>query len=206
MGESERVQCAHGYWLEQDSCPGCDADRERPHPADMVALRILATGRLGKRCRKCGGGARDAAHVTARGKRARRAVNTARQGAAFEREVMAELESYGYIAMRSAASKGAVDVVAWPPLTNRAFPGLTVARPLVLIQCKLSDPVIPPAERRAVLEVKARTAEAVAVVAHRVDGKIHYRELTGAGPKDWRYWFPLWCDCGKPECPGRPSA
>lgn len=206
MGESERVLCLHGYVLEQDTCPGCDAAQERPHPAELVAVRLLATRRIGKRCRECGGGPRDAAHVTARGKRARRAVNTARQGAQFEREVMADLESHGYIAMRSAASKGAVDVVAWPPLNAREYPGLTVTRPLVLIQCKLSDPVIPPAERRAVLEIKARSAEAVAVVSHRVDGTIHYRELLGEGPKDWRYWFPLWCNCGKSSCPDRRPA
>lgn len=192
MGEAIGVLCNHGYVLEQETCPGCYQGKETPHGADLVVVALRGSARLGKRCRLCGGTARDPQHVTVRSKRKTRpAKNTAQQGARFEREVMAELEGHGYTCMRSAASKGAVDIVAVPDRP---------VLPVLWIQCKLSDPVIPPAERRSVLDI-AHRANGMPLVAYRVDGRTEFRELTGPGPAEWKYWFPRWCPCGKPDCP-----
>lgn len=181
--ESESVQCAHGYWLEQDSCPGCDAATERPHPADPVVVRVLSTGRLGKRCRECGESSRAPQHTAARSaRRTRPARNTAQQGARFEREVIAYLEELGYDCIRSAASKGAVDIVAVPP-------DVSSPPPMLFVQCKLSDPVISPAERTALLGLSVR-GDALPIVAWRVDGRPWFRMLTGPGPKEWTEFLP----------------
>lgn len=48
-----KVLCAHGYVLMQDSCPGCDAEREEPHPADPVKVVPSWTVRVHTRCRRC---------------------------------------------------------------------------------------------------------------------------------------------------------
>lgn len=124
-------------------------------------------------------------------------VNTARQGAAFERRVIhdlsgdgAEHEGYGYTCTRSAASKGAVDIVAvhQGPLNGGA-------RLILGIQCKLSDPQISPAERLAVQDW-ALCAGAIPIVAWWAEDettglkRVHYRQLTGPGPKDWAPWVP----------------
>lgn len=179
--ESERVQCAHGCWLEQDTCSGCDAATDRPHPADPVVVRVLATGRLGKRCRECGESSRAPQHTAARSaRRTRPARNTAQQGARFEREVIAYLEELGYGCIRSAASKGAVDIVAVPP-----HEGV----PMLFVQCKLTDPVITPAERVALLGLSVR-GDALPIVSWRVDGRPRFRMLTGPGPKEWANFLP----------------
>ncbi|WP_326797467.1 hypothetical protein OG946_20270 [Streptomyces sp. NBC_01808] len=47
------VDCAHGYGLMRDSCPGCDAEQERPHDADPVTLRPSYAKRPMRRCRRC---------------------------------------------------------------------------------------------------------------------------------------------------------
>lgn len=110
---------------------------------------------------------------------ARRAVNTNRQGANFELKIMHDLQRYGYLALRSSGSRGAVDVVAIGDLTT------------LVIQAKISKPVISPAERRAVLALAGRMGpSAVPLVAYRVGGKVGYRLLTGPGPKDWTLWEP----------------
>jgi Holliday junction resolvase len=137
----------------------------------------------------------------------RRAKNTNRQGANFELQVLHDLEPHGYTCLRSSGSRGAVDVVAVS--TDMAVLGarMNAGHHLIFIQCKITNPVIPPGERRALLRMAA-CANARPVVAHRVDGRVHYRELTGAGPKDWTYWFPTWCSCGQPDCraaPDRPA-
>lgn len=120
------------------------------------------------------------------------ARNTAQQGAAFERRTIADLEQHGYTCIRSAASKGAVDIVAVPERPNcecRCGPNV------VFVQCKLSNPQISPAERTALNDLALR-AEAVPVVAwwakHETTGlkTVHYRRLTGDGPKDWVPWAP----------------
>lgn len=47
------VPCAHGYGLMRDSCPGCDAEQERPHQADPVTIRPEYAKRDMRRCRRC---------------------------------------------------------------------------------------------------------------------------------------------------------
>lgn len=121
------------------------------------------------------------------------ARNTAQQGAAFERRTIADLEGHGYTCIRSAASKGAVDIVAVgsrPSVPERLY------RPWTLfVQCKLSNPQISPAERVALNDLALR-AGAVPVVAWWTKSEttglkaVHYRRLTGDGPKDWVPWAP----------------
>ena len=129
---------------------------------------------------------------------ARKEQNWAAQGRRFEHEVIHDLSAYGYDCIRSAASKGKVDVVAIAPSTWRPFDEFDSSN-LLFIQCKRTDPLIPPSERVTLLDLAARAA-ALPLVAHRVDGKVHYRELTGPGPKDWKYWFTVWCECGNDNC------
>lgn len=130
-------------------------------------------------------------------KKTRRAKNTNRQGADFELAVMHDLEPHGYNALRSSGSRGAIDVVAVGPARGHGNWLWTEA--LVFIQCKISNPLISPDERAAVTGMAER-AGAVPVVAYKVDGRIEYRRLTGAGPKDWVCWFPLSCQCQNPDC------
>ena len=122
------------------------------------------------------------------------ARNTTRQGANFELKVMHDLEEHGYTCLRSSGSRGAVDVVAVEPL----YPGLPQYGPehrLLFIQCKITNPVIPPYERNAIQELATR-AGAVPLVAHWAKDpgtglmRVHYRQLTGPGPKDWAHWAP----------------
>lgn len=125
-------------------------------------------------------------------------VNTARQGAAFERRVIHDLEPHGYDCIRSAASKGAVDIVAVAGRVNCGC-GCGVMDgtlgPLLFIQCKLSDPQISPRERLALLDLSLR-AGALPVVCHWAKSAttglmaVHYRVLTGPGPKEWEHWTP----------------
>ncbi len=110
---------------------------------------------------------------------ARRAKNTAKQGASFERQIMHDLQRYGYLTMRSAASRGAADVLA--------FGG----REILVIQAKLSNPQIGPTARRAVLDLADRIGPtAVPLVATKNTIWVAYRLLTGPGPKDWTEWSP----------------
>lgn len=135
------------------------------------------------------------------------ARNTTRQGAGFELAVMhflagcqggdkpckdpqhALYEGHEYTCLRSSGSRGAVDVVA----VHAVGVPLTVY-PL-FIQCKITNPVIPPAERIALQDLALR-AGAVPLVAFkaldRVTGRItiKFRRLTGPGPKDWAPWAP----------------
>lgn len=126
-------------------------------------------------------------------------VNTAQQGARFERACIAYLEKRGYDCIRSAASKGAVDIVAVGPgepvNPNSLLREDTDSGPLLFIQCKLSNPVIPPAERVAVLGLALR-AGALPIVSWwaRPEGerkmRPNFRILTGPGPKEWVPWEP----------------
>lgn len=45
--------CAHGYRLGQDSCPGCDQVDEK-HPADSVNVVPAWSTRSRPMCRLCG--------------------------------------------------------------------------------------------------------------------------------------------------------
>lgn len=103
---------------------------------------------------------------------------------------MADLEARGYTCLRSSGSRGAVDVVA---VAKKVHPE---SWPLLFIQCKITNPVIPPYEREAVLGLST-VALALPVVAYRDKDpdnarrkKILYRELIGPGPKEWREWLP----------------
>lgn len=133
------------------------------------------------------------------------ARNTAAQGREFEHSVIHYLggcdcettysrprhigwRGWGYSFIRSAASKGAVDMVGvGSPRDGQAR--------LLFIQCKLTNPQISPAEREALVDL-ARRAWALPLVAWRqVDEnnrrkRPHFRCLTGTGPKDWEPWEP----------------
>ncbi len=129
----------------------------------------------------------------------RRAVNTSAQGRGLENAVKALLSERGWTCMRAAGSKGVADVVAIP---SRAV------QPWLLVQCKLSNPVLSPADRLA-LTTLATPCRAVPLVACRGDRgegtRVQYqkdtgmwvvfRELTGPGPKEWTEWDPMreWC-------------
>lgn len=110
---------------------------------------------------------------------ARRAKNTAKQGASFERQIMHDLQRYGYLTMRSAASKGPADAIA------------VGDRETLVVQAKLSNPQIGPTARRAVLDLADRMGPtAVPLVATKNTIWVSYRLLTGPGPKDWMPWQP----------------
>lgn len=120
----------------------------------------------------------------------RRAQNTNRQGANFELQVMHDLERFGYTTMRSSGSRGAVDVLGFAD------------GHILMIQCKITNPVLPPKERRAVIALADTLLEyTVPLVAYRIRGRVMYRILTGTGPKDFSLWSPnpllgALCVCG----------
>lgn len=140
------------------------------------------------------------------------ARNTAQQGATFERAVVHHLEGcqsrpepcksaqhagwtgYGYDCIRSAASKGKADIVAVEPL-YLGDPEWAPWQRLLFIQCKRTNPLISPAERAGILGLALR-AGGLAIVAHWAPDettgrmRIHYRRLTGQGPKEWAPWAP----------------
>lgn len=101
-------------------------------------------------------------------------------GATFERAIKASLEEDGYFAVRSAGSKGKVDIVAVKP------------GQLLFVQAK-TDGLISPAERAELLRI-ARRGEALPIVAYKgTEGRrrpIRYRLLTGTGPKEFQDWSP----------------
>ena len=106
------------------------------------------------------------------------------RGAAFERKVARDLESHGYVTVRSAGSHSPVDVVAMKYGTIAA------------VQCKL-DGYIPPDEWNELWEF-AVSAGATPVMAEPYkEGRktgIIYRRLTsrkdGGGRQPWAYWTP----------------
>lgn len=136
----------------------------------------------------------------------RKAKNTTRQGANFELQIMDDLDKRGYDVARSSGSRGKIDVFA-------------IGDPhILLIQAKITNPVLSPADRRAVRQVAAR-ADAMPLVAYRINGVVCYRELIGQGPGEFEIFQPIthgWvtcgaCDmryelhregstCGKPDC------
>lgn len=142
------------------------------------------------------------------------ARNTAAQGAAFENAVIHYLEGcdcenrpatpkhvgwrgFGYECIRSAASKGAVDIVAVGSVDttdewNRRY---DIRPNLLFIQCKLTNPQISPAERLAVQNLALRAGALPIVAWLQVDQNTrrkrpHFRLLTGPGPKEWLPWEP----------------
>lgn len=109
---------------------------------------------------------------------ARKAVNTNRQGANFELQIMKDLSRYGYTVMRSSGSKGVVDVHAVGDVGVRLY-----------IQAKITNPLIPPAERTALLDMATR-GEATPLVAYREKGTVLYRILLGPEPRSWTEFVP----------------
>lgn len=114
------------------------------------------------------------------------------QGAAVERQVADDLGAHGYDVIRSAASKGAADLVA-------VHDG-----ELLFVQVKKNEKTaVSPAERRELLRISNRMNEphhvsSVPLVAYKTpdpeDGRrsmIVYRELMGTGPKEWAPWIPV---------------
>ena len=97
-----------------------------------------------------------------------------RSGADFERATRHHLESDGYDVIRSAGSKGKVDLLAFKP------------GQILAIQCKTSG-LCPPAERTELIRI-ARILGALPIVAARPLGT--YRLLTGVGPEEWVRWTP----------------
>lgn len=143
------------------------------------------------------------------------ARNTAQQGATFERDVMHYLagcqvrvtknpclnlqhatyiRDFGYDCMRSAASKGAIDVWAVGPLRTYSQ-GETPDAVQLLVQCKITNLVLPPAERLRVQNLALR-AGAIPLVSYRAKdittGRMrpHFRRLTGPRASDWLLWEP----------------
>lgn len=108
---------------------------------------------------------------------------------------MHALEEHGYTCLRSSGSRGAVDVVAVPALPSDTNWREWGRQNLLFIQCKITNPVIPPYERIAVQDLALR-AGALPLVAHWAKDpgtglmRVHYRLLTGPGPKDWAHWAP----------------
>lgn len=145
------------------------------------------------------------------------ARNTAAQGASFENAVIHYLEGcdcesrlstpkhvgwrgFGYQCIRSAASKGAVDIVAvgpqlWRTVWENPHEILVPGGPLLFIQCKLSNPQLPPSEREAIFDLSLRASAAPLAAWWQMDKnnrrkRPHFRLLTGPGPKEWLPWEP----------------
>lgn len=134
------------------------------------------------------------------------ARNTNRQGANFELQVMHYLdgclcvghgggyEGFGATSLRSSGSRGKVDIVAvasdlWRPFDERD------ATNLLFIQCKITNPVIAPAERTGLIELANRAAATPVVAFKALDERTkrvlpQFRILTGPGPKDFELWDP----------------
>jgi hypothetical protein len=116
-----------------------------------------------------------------RSSKTRKAKNTTRQGANFELQIMHHLSELGYDVLRSSGSRGKIDVVA-------------VGDPHTLwIQAKISNPLLSPADRVAVIGVADRVSlhgDAYPVVAYRIRGKVCFRMLTGYGPRDFTDFRP----------------
>jgi holliday junction resolvase len=105
-------------------------------------------------------------------------VTQYQRGVTFERMVRHDLEEMGFEVIRSAGSKGKVDLVAFRPGC------------MVFVQCKLNG-LCPPAERRELLRL-AGMVEALPIVAYKgTEGRLRptrYRQLTGEGPKQFTTW------------------
>jgi Holliday junction resolvase len=118
-------------------------------------------------------------------------------GRRFEWKVRDALRADGYTVIRSAGSKGAVDLVAFKeipdgPNTYRfAWDASTSTTHMLFVQAKRTNGTIPPAERTELIRY-AHIARAVPLVAYQPKPRqpIAYRRLTGPGPKDWQPWTP----------------
>jgi hypothetical protein len=111
-------------------------------------------------------------------------------GRRFEWKVRDALRADGYTVIRSAGSKGAVDLVAFK-VGGRDRSFTSPAPQLLFVQAKRTNGTIPPAERAELLRY-AHIARAIPVVAYQPKPRqpIAYRRLTGPGPKDFEVWSP----------------
>jgi len=90
------------------------------------------------------------------------------RGAAFERKVRRLLEEDGWFVVRSAGSRGAVDLIALRERGN-------VLR-VQLISCKL-DGYVPPAEREQLLELKRQLPHAEVLIAKKENGSVVFEKI-----------------------------
>lgn len=101
-------------------------------------------------------------------------------GTKFENETKHFLKLRGFEVIRSAGSKGKIDLVAFRP------------EELLFIQCKLNG-MCPPIERKK-LRAFSAMVNAVPLVASAGDGSttirpvVIFRRLTGDGPYEYREW------------------
>jgi Holliday junction resolvase len=111
-------------------------------------------------------------------------------GRRFEWKVRDALRADGYTVIRSAGSKGAVDLVAFKQWTEK-LPLYSIVSHMLFVQAKRTTGTIPPAERGELIRY-ATIARAIPVVAYQPKPRkpIAYRRLTGPGPKDWQPWSP----------------
>lgn len=112
-------------------------------------------------------------------------TNHAQRGRRMEQSVIDHLGERGYDCVRSAASKGAADIVAFHD------------REICLIQAKAGLPApVSPAERRELLRIAGRIGAVPVTVFRRPDrddGRRHvlvFHRLTGQGPKEFEEWTP----------------
>jgi hypothetical protein len=103
---------------------------------------------------------------------------------------------FGYDCLRSSGSRGAVDVVAvHEGGIDYGADNMPTSHHLLFIQCKITNPVIPPAERLKVQDLALRGG-AVPLVSFKAKDETtglvrpHFRRLTGLGPRDWAPWEP----------------
>jgi Holliday junction resolvase len=106
------------------------------------------------------------------------------QGRQFEYDVRDDLISRYYYVMRSAGSKGILDLIAMG------------GGEVLALQLKVTDPLLSPLHRQSLIST-ALLGGAVPLVAYKATDpdnprrkKIFYRQLTGPGPKDWAHWAP----------------
>lgn len=104
------------------------------------------------------------------------------RGARVENQVRDHLGERGYDVVRSAGSKGKIDLVAFND------------HELCFIQVKITDGQTSPAERRELIR-QATRAGACPLVAfkEKVGNRVHirFRELTGVGPREYVPWIPF---------------
>ena len=100
-------------------------------------------------------------------------------GYRFECATRDNLRDDGYEVIRSAGSKGKIDIVAMK------------SQQLLFVQCKLNG-LCPPSERKEIIRL-ARLVNAFPIVAYqykegRAAAEVRYRRLTGSGPHEFEEW------------------
>jgi Holliday junction resolvase len=108
-------------------------------------------------------------------------VSNYRHGADLEREAKRVLEENGYYVIRSAGSKGTVDLAAFK------------ADEWLMVQCKL-DGYLSPAERVRLRQLAAKLRAVPLAASWVKEGRaartVGFAELTSMGPAGNRPWTP----------------